>query len=458
MLIQKNTSYFIIAWYCVSFTFTFFADTAWGIPIFARQTGSPCSSCHTAFPELNAFGRSFKLRGYTLTESELSGFTDEVDKSTTFPIAGMVVTSYSRVKSEDVTETVEFSKDREFTLQEASVFLGGRINQNVGAFLQLTYDGIERHSSLDIVDVRYSHRMKIDDKDLIYGFTLNNDPTAQDLWNSTPVWSFPYTGSDSAPGPVATLIEDGLGQQVGGIGVYALWDNRFYGELSLYRQGANGIFRPLTEGSDVENVVKGTAPYWRLAYQRDMGSHYLAVGIFGMSTQLFAEGLSEGPTNKFTDLGIDAQYEFKKDTHQITAHASWIHEKQTWDADFASGDTENVSDTLNNFKAKVSYYFNNYIGGTLGYFQTTGSTNTDLYTPEPVEGSNTGKPNSRGLVMEVDFTPLELIQTSFPSEIFRMGLQYVMYDKFNGSKDNYDGFGRNASDNNTLYLYGWLSF
>ena len=34
----------------------------------------------------------------------------------------------------------------------------------------------------------------------------------------------------------------------------------------------------------------------------------------------------------------------------------------------------------------------------------------------------------------------------------------VAYDKFNGAKLNYDGFGRRASDNNVLYLMGWLAF
>jgi hypothetical protein len=29
---------------------------------------------------------------------------------------------------------------------------------------------------------------------------------------------------------------------------------------------------------------------------------------------------------------------------------------------------------------------------------------------------------------------------------------------FNGGKNNYDGFGRNASNNNTVFLYAWLAF
>ena len=39
--------------------------TASAVPSFARQTGQPCATCHTAFPELTPYGRQFKLMGYT---------------------------------------------------------------------------------------------------------------------------------------------------------------------------------------------------------------------------------------------------------------------------------------------------------------------------------------------------------------------------------------------------------
>jgi len=37
-------------------------------------------------------------------------------------------------------------------------------------------------------------------------------------------------------------------------------------------------------------------------------------------------------------------------------------------------------------------------------------------------------------------------------------VQYTLYDRFNGGKDNYDGAGRRASGNNTLYLLAWVVF
>jgi hypothetical protein len=33
-----------------------------------------------------------------------------------------------------------------------------------------------------------------------------------------------------------------------------------------------------------------------------------------------------------------------------------------------------------------------------------------------------------------------------------------MLPQFNGAKSNYDGNGRDAKDNNTLFLFAWTSF
>src|ERR1700736_4326462 len=43
------------------------------LPLYARQTGQSCATCHTAFLELTPFGRRFKLGGYTLDGGDWSG-------------------------------------------------------------------------------------------------------------------------------------------------------------------------------------------------------------------------------------------------------------------------------------------------------------------------------------------------------------------------------------------------
>jgi len=46
---------------------------AFSLPLYARQTGQPCATCHTAFLELTPFGRRFKLGGYTLGGGDWTG-------------------------------------------------------------------------------------------------------------------------------------------------------------------------------------------------------------------------------------------------------------------------------------------------------------------------------------------------------------------------------------------------
>ena len=50
-----------------------YPQRAIALPLYARQTGQPCATCHTAFLELSPFGRRFKLGGYTLGGGDWQG-------------------------------------------------------------------------------------------------------------------------------------------------------------------------------------------------------------------------------------------------------------------------------------------------------------------------------------------------------------------------------------------------
>ena len=66
-----------------------------------------------------------------------------------------------------------------------------------------------------------------------------------------------------------------------------------------------------------------------------------------------------------------------------------------------------------------------------------------------VIGFANNSPNSNGWIAELNYLPWQNV---------KLALQYIAYQKFNGAASNYDGSGRNASDNNTLYLLGWFNF
>jgi hypothetical protein len=269
------------------------------------------------------------------------------------------------------------------------------------------------------------------------------------VWNTTPVWGFPFGSSGVAPAPTATpLINEGLAQSVAGFGSYALWNGHLYGELSVYRSAPQGGAHPPDASSEL--ITKGVTPYWRFAYQQTLGKHYVELGTFGLASSLYPTGVT-GPTDRYDDIGADLQLERrvgKGGGSTFALHTSYIHERQTLDATFAAGES-NAKNDLNTVRADAAWLTASRWGGTIGAFSTSGSADTLRYAPGDVTGSATGKPNSSGYIAELQFMPW--INTRF-------SVQYVGYQKFNGASGNYDGAGRNASDNNTLYVLVWLMF
>lgn len=416
---------------------------AHALPAFARQTGQNCVACHAGgqFPELTPYGRLFKLTGYTLGTRNI-------------PLAVMGVASYSRSNNPDPADPA-FAKDAAALFQTASVFVAGKVTDNVGLFAQATFDNYDHQSAsdgewagkthADNVDVRYADRFVDADRDLIVGLSFNNNPSVADVWNTAPAWiAYVPSSPFGVSGPAASSMITQLGQQAAGLGGYAYWNKLVYLEASAYRT-ANGIFSFMSHGiADADQTkLKGLNPYVRLALNHEWGPHNAMVGMFAMNSDIYPDNQHPtGPTTRFRDRGIDAQYQYLLDPHTVTAQLSWIHE--SIGGGDASGYAANASNSLRELKLKASYIYRAKYGTSLGYFSTTGSQDATLYA------SNANlSPDSRGWVPEVFWMPYQNL---------RVGAQYFYYNKFNGASTNYDGNGRNAKDNDTLFIYAWSAF
>jgi hypothetical protein len=250
----------------------------------------------------------------------------------------------------------------------------------------------------------------------------------------------------------AIQLDGGLGQQVAGLGAYALWKETLYAEVVAYRTADRGlsIFRA---GQDTTTaaVLEGYAPYWRLALQHvwDKGKYSAMIGTYGMNLRKFPDSLDPtGPTDRFHDVGFDAQYQYVTDRHRFSAQVNWLRETQDLDATFAAGGASNPSNKLTTVRAKATYYYDTKYGVTFSGFRTTGDVDDLLYsTGNPVTGSVSASPRTSGSIVELDW---------LPRRDWRFLLQYTRYREFNGGRSNYDGFGRNAKDNNTLFLMAWF--
>ena len=410
------------------------------VPSYARQTGLACSGCHYAPPELNPAGRKFKLTGYVDRGDDIKTVKADggkkraaLDLLASLPLSVMLETSFTSTKS-----PIPTSQNGNFEFpQDISLFLSGAWTSNVGSFLQVTYDTQNDHFTSDNTDIRYANKTKLGGKELVYGLDLNNNPTVEDLWNSTPAWGFPWIQSDFAPTPSArALINGGLAQDVAGLGGFFMWDNRLYLDAALYRSEHVGGPQP-NPGDGSTNNIRGIAPYWRLAFQQLTAKTQYEVGTYGMHVRQTALA-GPGPEDEYTDFAFDTQIDrtvFRTDV--LSFRGTFIHENSDL---LASGFGSNH---LNTVMANAEYHFGNKYTGTFGVFNTGGKVNTALYTPSSVTGSANGDPRGAGYIANVSYWPWQNLQ---------LGAQYTGYTRFNGGSTNYDGSGRNASSNNTIYL------
>ena len=426
------------------------ATPAAAVPAFAIQTGASCQACHVGGfgPQLTAFGREFKLQGYTLRTSVFN-----------VPISAMVVESYlNTAKAQTPPPGPGFSPNNNVALDQISVFLAGGLGDHLGGFVQTTYDGVGKAWHWDNLDIRAVDTFKFKGAEMTLGVSLNNAPTVQDVWNSLPAWGFPYTSSTLAPGPSASpLLNGALAQTSLGATAYAWIDSEFYLEAGAYGSpGARTLVHlgvdPTSPGS-----IANLAPYVRAAFQHDIGPGQFEAGVFGMKTDI-NPGLDRttGLTDHYTDLGLDGSYIIAvAGQDNISVNARYLHERQALDATcaLAAVATGCANASLTDVRIDGSYYWHDKLGLTLGVFDTFGPANGAVYA------SRTAKPNSAGYIVQLD-TTLYGAGVSPLGKRFnaRVGVQYFGYTEVDGAAHNIDGAGMNARDDNAVRVFFWAAY
>jgi len=430
------------------------------VPSYARQTGLPCSGCHYTPPELNPAGRRFKLLGYVdkgdetrLVKADGSKKRAALDLLASLPLAVMLETSFTSLKSPEPntsTTPTTASQNGNFEFpQDISLFLSGAWTSNIGSFLQVTYDTQADHFSMDNTDIRFANKTKLGGKELVYGLDLNNNPTVEDLWNSTPAWGFPWIASDFAPTPAANPVLNGpLAQDVAGFGGYAMWDSHVYLDAAIYRSEHVGGPQP-NPGAGFTYNIRGLAPYWRLAFQQLTGKTQYEIGTYGMHMRTTPNAFT-GLEDEYTDAAMDAQIDrtlFRTDV--LSFRATYIRENSDLLATYLAGLAAQAPHHLNTVMANAEYHIGNKYTGTFGVFNTGGTVDPILFAAAPLTGSANGDPRGAGYLLNLSYWPWQNLQ---------LAAQYTAYTRFNGASTNYDSFGRNASANNTIYLDAKIIF
>lgn len=417
-------------------------EKASAVPSFTEQTGQPCAACHVgAFgPQLTQYGRDFKQFGYVANDNQPHPFP---------PIAIATTGSFTNTQSSISSPPPHFGANDNFAPDATSIFYAGRIVPTLGAFVEIQYDGVGRDFFLGDMDIRRPGKtFDLFGQDLDWGLTLNDVPTESDIWNSTPIWGFPWVASRIAPTPSATALIDGpLAGEVIGLGAHGMWNDTVLLEFDLYRglgRSELNAFGELAENPN-RNSFPGVIPYWRTALQHEFedGRHYVEVGAYGIVADSDPGEISTAGSDHVVDYAFDANYQFVANPKDVTsdhisAHATWIKEEDHLGASSVLNGT-NLNDSLTTFRADVGYSIAATWTPTVQYFQKTGSTDAVFW------GTPNGSPNSAGFITELIYVPWGKPDSPVNWINARVGLQYIAYTKFNGQTAH-------ASDNNTLFL------
>jgi hypothetical protein len=127
----------------------------------------------------------------------------------------------------------------------------------------------------------------------------------------------------------------------------------------------------------------------------------------------------------------------------FSLRGTYIGENSALAATTAARGAQQSRHHLDTALVDAEYHFGNRYSATLGWFDTEGTVDTLLFAQSPVTGSANGDPRGAGYIASFSFWPMQNLQ---------LGVQYTGYTRFNGAAINYDGAGRNAGGNNTVYL------
>jgi hypothetical protein len=441
---------------------------AQAVPPFARQTGLACEACHTIPPELTPFGRRFRLNAYTMTtRPPLVSDIDEHKNNTVWltDLPGMSILlqatydQWSRALPDSAVPGAKSQRDDAQFPQQLSVMYAGAVSDHMGAWIQLTYLQNAGSLGIDNNDVRYSNHTE--NNDWLWGWTLNNNPSFQDVWNTGEAYGIPYFPVQSLYSATQPLGGTGMRAPLftqfpglaAGLGAYVWYKDSIYLEFSEYHSAKSGSVIANEDSSNL-NVGGGTitsfAPYWRAAYEYDWGYNSVMFGTSGMYVDfvpsVFAgQTVSPGNVNRYTDLSLDWQYQYNGQHNIFTFLGHFTHENQQNDPGLVAKYFSNATDHLDQLQVTGEYYYNRHFGGLVSFRRATGTTDVAF------NGGN-GSPANQFEVFELDYLPW--FNTKFL-------VQYDLYNVVNNNQNPYFLLGATnpkASNNNTLVVGLWMDF
>lgn len=339
------------------------------VPSFAKQTGRPCSGCHTVWPRLNATGREFKLQGYTEVADDYPRIQqDNLDLLRYGPAISLGLSSFLYSKD-------QFSDQKNTTMAETSVpdeaafYFAGRMTPNIGTFTEFHWERATKTFGLELVKISAATRVGS-------STTLGVVVGKMDVAGADPYNTIRYTAFHTVNTPaVFTQIRGMSGAyqpdffsfsdpENMGIVVNGKFFQTLYAAAGAFR-GDGGAYH--TESDPIDR-------FYRLAYEYPLGESIVSLGGFYYDGKERYDHVDAFPAldnvylTRVKRQGLDLQWQTESTPNLVDIVAVYMQGKDT-NVDkipgLAFSGPPEVKFT--SWYAEASYFYERMYGITLGY-------------------------------------------------------------------------------------------
>ncbi len=338
-----------------------------GAPSYSRQIQKPCTACHTIWPNLNQYGRQFKVKAYTDVSPDWKMITkDKLNLLYILPVSARA-TSFLYTKERNREAGID--KDSTRIPDEVALFIASRVHEYFGVFSHIAFAQGEEFE-FPVFKMAFQYPLGKNTVGLV-GF--RGASSSADPFNSLGGRHSPITfGDESSPlvlakGWTFNFFDEGnLGLVAHG---YFL-NNRLYAAAGVMRGGrsedvSGGILLNASEGADVaeSDPMDG---YFRLAWDQKLPDGAVT---FGVAYYTGDQKIRESPLplvlpfrSKVNRIYADASLEqhFGED-HLVELQALYGmgREKNV----FGGGEVRK----FNGFHVEGSYFYQRMLGLVAGY-------------------------------------------------------------------------------------------
>jgi len=291
--------------------------TSSAMPSFARQTGQPCMTCHFQhIPKLNAFGRNFKLNGFTDASVDLIEDDNLSLPGPMVPLAFITKIRYMKTEARNSSGVKSGTERGEWQIpDEAVLMLAGRAGEHLGYGFELSNGKV---GNAKLVFPVYKG-------DITAGFTLHTTDghgpaTAMELFNTGILPSQRGFESRREAFAAQKVLWNGWGGKSTGAGAYAGSD-MFMVYVTAWAPYW-GVEDKIDTGSDM-------SVYYRAAVTPTVGDWNLMFGVAGASgetkcVECEGSGATVVTSTETDMIMIDTQAQGEIGGMTLEINASWV--------------------------------------------------------------------------------------------------------------------------------------